>query len=245
MPILFSLLQLSSIFELLKSFNNILNSFRKFQNSVLKYKMNISTLSSSLPYASLDELLDSLGFHTWITVTSSFILPFMSFIGTMLCSLSAYIFFQRRFINPIFFYYRLLCIVYIIHLLHSIQFGLLFSPRYFPRLDTYLSSIYLIYYANISVILYHFEGLLQIAILLDRMKLFSSFVNCYFSASSSRVARLMFLACLFTGFSVPFSFKIKPFGIYFYKDSNGQKHEDTFYYYEASEFNLTFLLNLI
>jgi hypothetical protein len=96
---------------------------------------------------SLEELLDSLGFKRWIIVITSFILPFVSLIGCIFCSLSLFIFTRRRFVNPIFFYYRLLYIVYIVHLLHGIPYGLVFTPRYFPQvIKTYLSSLYQIYY---------------------------------------------------------------------------------------------------
>ena len=221
---------------------------------------SINNPFSLLPsVASLDMLLDSLGFNTWITVTSSFVLPIMSLIGTILCSLSAYIFFHRRFINPIYFYYRLLCIVYIVHLIHGIPFGLVFSPRYFPRINTYVSSIYLIYYVNISSILYHFEGLLQIAILLDRIKIFSPFVNRYFTTSPLKTSIILFLACIFIDFSTAFSLKINSFGTYtcidYLDDHSTKRHIENFYFFEASEFILkpiglayscfTFFFNLI
>ena len=63
---------------------------------------------------SLDQLLYSLGFTEWGIIASTFILPALSFIGLLLCALSFWIFFQDKFKDPVFFYYRLLCLVYII-----------------------------------------------------------------------------------------------------------------------------------
>ena len=129
-----------------------------------------SLVESEIP--SLDQLLDSLGFDQWKTIIASFVIPIISLIGIFLCLLSVWIFFQKRFKDPVFVYYRLLCIVYIIHLVHNIPFGLLFSPRYFPQINTYFTSLFLIYYSSASSYLFHFEETLQMAILLTRMKIY-------------------------------------------------------------------------
>ena len=137
-----------------------------FNHSILN-----SSLSPIEETPSLDQLLDSLGFYPWLTITASFILPTISALGICLCSLSAWIFFDKKFKDPVFFYYRLLCLTYIVHLIHNVPLGLLFSPRYLTNINTYVSCIYLIYYVNVSALLFHFEDMLQMAILLTRMKI--------------------------------------------------------------------------
>jgi len=162
---------------------------------------------------SLDQLLDSLGFELWMTVTTTFVIPAISFIGIVFCSLSVWIFFQKNFKDTVFFYYRLLCIVYIIHLIHNIPCGLLFSPRYFPQINTYFSALYIIYYYSMTTILFHFEETLQMAILLTRMKIFNSFVNRHFSAKPWTISLAFFLTCFLI--DVPAStlvFKIESYG---------------------------------
>ena len=157
----------------------ISNSRKKKEISEKKnYKLKMSNSSelisnnSSNPQPTLDELLDSLGFSQWLTLSNSFVLPSISAIGTGLCLLSVYIFFQPKFADLVFVYYRLLCYTYIIHLIFAIPYGLFYTPRYFPQIiDTYLSSIYSIIFVLISVILFHFEDTLQMAILLTRMKI--------------------------------------------------------------------------
>ena len=142
---------------------------------------NSSTLlisESEIP--SLDQLLDSFGFDPLKTITAIFVIPSMSLIGIFLCSLSVWIFFQKNFKDPVFFYYCLLCIVYIIHLVHNIPFGFLYSPHYFPQINTYFTSVFLIYFLFISSLLFHYEETLQMAILLTRMKIYNSFVNKHF-----------------------------------------------------------------
>ncbi len=125
----------------------------------------------SQPHESLDSLLDSLGFDEWKTVTVSIVLPIINVLGIVFCSLSAFIFFRRVFIDPIFVYYRLLCILYVVHLLLNIPVCIIFSPRYLPDMKTYLSTMYQIFHAILVHFLQHFEGTLQMAILLTRMKL--------------------------------------------------------------------------
>jgi hypothetical protein len=198
--------------------------------------LNATNAFNSLP--TLDELLDSLGYSEWLTVSISFVLPLISFVGFILCSLSAYIFFQRKFVDPVFFYYRLLCITYIIHLLLSIPEGIVFSPRYFPQtINTYYSSIYLIIYVAISIFLGHFEDTLQMGILLTRMKIFSPFVNKHFTAKPQIVSLAFCLTCFLINVIAAFSFKITPFGIYSPNDNSTQVKK--FYYYTSSDFILT------
>ena len=138
--------------------------------------------------------------------------------GTLFCTISAYIFFQRKFVDASFFYYRLLCIVYIIHLLHNIPRGIFYTPRYFPNMNTYLSTIYHIYYAFASGLLFHYEDVLQMAILLDRIKIFSPFVKRYFSAKPWVISLALFLTCLLIDLPVPFASKVGSFGNYFNTD---------------------------
>ena len=165
---------------------------------------------------SLDTLLDSLGFKHWLTMIASFMLPFISLIGVIFCSLSLYIFTRRRFANPIFFYYRLLCLVYIAHLTHGIPYGLLFSPRYFPQLiNTYLSSLYQIYYLFASFFMFQIESCLQIAILLTRIKLFSPFVDKHFAALPRTVSCVIFGTCFFINLHGLLILKTNSFGEYY------------------------------
>jgi len=199
-----------------------------------------SNLTSSLEPPSLDQLLDSLGFDLWKTILATFIIPATSFIGIIFCSLSAWIFFQKNFKDPVFFYYRLLCIVYIIHLIHNIPYGLLFSPRYIPQMNTYLSSFYLIYFTNVSALLFHFEETIQMAILLTRMKIFSPFVERHFKARPWVISLSFFLTCLFINSFSALGLKIDSLGTYSYIDSsNSIKHTSTFFYFNASDFVLT------
>ncbi len=228
-----------------------LKNYLKFKKKSISRKImdNLSSadagnLSSSIQdLPSLDQLLDTLGFTEWNIIIATFAIPSISLVGIVLCSLSAWIFFQPKFKDPVFYYYRLLSIVYIIHLAHNIPRGLLSTPRYLPQINTYLSCIYLIYHAFMSIFLFHFEETLQIGILLTRMKIFSPYVKKHFNALPRNVSIAFFLTCLLIDFSAAFLFKISSFGAYSYDDTTKKQQQTTatLYYYVPSDFSQTLL----
>jgi hypothetical protein len=187
-------------------------------------------------FMTLDELLDSLGFEPIKIIIATFVLPVINVFGTLFCMISAYIFFQRKFVDPSFFYYCLLCIVYIINLLHNIPRGIFYTPRYFPNMNSYLSSIYHIYYSFASGLLFHFADVIQIAILLDRIKIFSPFVKRHFSAKPWVISFALFLTCLLIDLPIPFASKVGSFGNFFNKDL---KQNMKFYYLASSDLSAT------
>ena len=107
----------------------------------------------------------------WKTITAQFVIPSFGLIGVILCSFSLWIFSRKNFKDPVFFYYRFLCIISIIYFMHTIPFGFLFSPRYFPQMNTYLATLFNIYFSSLTWFLFHFQETLQMAILLTRMKI--------------------------------------------------------------------------
>jgi hypothetical protein len=210
-------------------------------------QINFSSLSSpqDSEILSLDQLLDSLGFDPWKTITATIVIPSLCLIGIFLCSLSVWIFFQKNFKDPVFFYYRLLCFVYIIHLVHIIPFGFLYSPRYFTQINTYFTSLFYIYYLFISGLLFHFEETLQMAILLTRMKIYNSFVNKNFSSKPWVISLAFFLTCLFINISIVFSFKVESFCTFYSYDSNNTKRIEIYFYSTASNFSSTLIGKVI
>ena len=199
--------------------------------------MNFSKNSTSTKVTSLHVLLDSLGFNSWISVTASFIMPFLGLLGILFCSLSAFIFFRPRFINPIYVYYRVLCLIYIIQLIHGIPLGPILTPRYIPSLNTYLSSFYLIYYSFITHFLFLFADLIQMAILLERLRKSSSFMMRYFKCLNPRfISLIIFFTSFCIGLPQLFAFKIISFGTFYDADTD-YKQTNTFYYMTSSDFS--------
>jgi hypothetical protein len=167
-------------------------------------------------------------------------LPVINFLGIVGCSLSLWIFFRKKFVDSIFFYYRLLCAINMLHLLHNIPACILFSPRYFPNANTRSIAAFKIYYAFAIIFLFHYGDVLQMAILLARMKIYSPFVKKHFKASPRQISLAFFLTCVLINAPIIFAFKIISYGdYYYYNTSLNQQKNATFYYYGRSEFSET------
>jgi len=198
---------------------------------------NVTTPGSLL---SLNELLDKLGFEQWQTLLNTFVFPPINFFGIIFCSFSLWIFFRPSFADPIFFYYKLLCLLNILSLLHNIPFGILLSPFYFPWINSYAGSFYTIVYAFMSTLLFHFEDVLQMGILLHKMKQFSPLVKKHFSASPQLISLAFFLTCLVIELPYLNILQVSSLGDYYYIDSSGVKQTNTFYFAISSDFTKTF-----
>jgi hypothetical protein len=166
-------------------------------------------------------------------------------VGAVLCSFSLWIFFRSAFSDPIYFYYRLLCFINLLNSLHNMFFGISLWPFYFPWLDTYVISVFKVYHLFLSLLFFHFEDVIQMAILLHKMKLFSPFVRKHFSKSPQFVSLSLFLTCLFIDIPLLFGFEVVSFGEYSYLDSNGVKQTGTFYYLVSSEFSRTSFVRIL
>jgi len=89
------------------------------------------------------------------------------------------------------------------------------------------------------------------AILIDRMKIFSFFVMRYFTIKPRTVSLAIFVMCFFNDLPSVFSFKIVSFGTYYYNETslsnNTDKNEriNTLYYATSSDFSLTFVGKIV
>ena len=206
-----------------------MNTFNNFTNNS---KENVSL-------ESLEDKLQSVGLTPWMSVMTTFVLPVINFLGVVGCSLSLWIFLRKKFVDSIFFYYRLLCVINILHLLHNIPACVLFSPRYFPGVDTWSIAAFKIYYAFATNLLFHYGDVLQMAILLARMKIYSPFVKKFLIATPRQISLVFFITCIFIDSPLAFGFKVISYGDFFYNTSLNEHNNATFYYYGASDFNET------
>ena len=106
-------------------------------------------------------------------------------------------------------------------------------------MNTYASSVYMIYYGFMTNLLYHYEDVLQIGILLTRMKILSPFLQKYFTLTLHYVSLLFFLVFFLIDMSVLFAFKIGSFGSYVLNFLKDNDKIVTFYYFTSSEFSLS------
>ena len=148
-------------------------------------------MNSTLSNVTLDELLETKGFAEWKILLCIGFFPLMSTIGIICNALSLWIFSTKRVfaLNPVFFYYRLLCLVFLVHSLHHAPIFICFCPgnvfgvNLVPSVNTYYTSIYMAYNLVASNFMFHYEEVLQIAILLMRMRNFMPFGESHFKAT--------------------------------------------------------------
>ena len=194
---------------------------------------------------SLDELLNSLGFERWEEYLNKFVLPPLNMLGVLTSSISAWILFKRNtFTDPIFLYFRIISLFYAFISLINIPSLLCFSPRFYPSKIlhlTYACSAYQVFYFSIIAFLIHFCSVLDICILLNRMKIFNATIARRFSLSPKIVCLLFFVVCLVINLPLDFTFKIKSLGNYSYFDSEGVMRNATLYYYGSTSFALSSL----
>jgi len=207
----------------------------------MSFNLTFVSISNETSLPSLENLLDKLGFSMWITLVNTFVLPPIHLLGLTFCSFSLWVFLRAPFSDPIFFYYKLLCLVNIVHLVHNIPFCLFFSPFYFPWLNTYALSVFQIYYSWVSSVLFHFGDVVRMGILLHKMKMFSSFVRKHFAQSPQIISLAFFLTCVLIKVPLLFAFQIDSAGSYFYVDSNGAKNVASFNVVVSSDFTSSLL----
>ncbi len=162
--------------------------------------------------------------------------------GLGFCSFSLWIFSQRSFSDSKYLYYRLLCLVNIIHLLHNIPGSASLALLYFPpsSTNTHAIAVYQIY-VSVSNFLFHFGDALQMGILLNKLTFFSPFVQSYFKGRPRVICFVFFLTCLCIDLPFVFVFKIDSFGRFTYVDSNLANRSSTFYFLTSSNFSRTLL----
>ena len=195
---------------------------------------------------SLDELLESLGFKIWEEFLSQFVFASLNLLSALTCSTSAWILFKKSdgtFKDPVFFYFRLISVLYLLCSLVNIPLETCFSPRFFPLsiINTYFCSALNVACLPIITFLLHFYSALDICILLTRMKIVDPFVKKNFSLSPKIISLILFFVCLIIECPIWFILKVSPLGDYYYFDSDGKMQNATFYYYTSSDFAVSSL----
>ena len=210
--------------------------------------MNISSISNfssnivNSSDESLYELLDRLGFQPWQTITNQFVLPVINLVGIATCSMSAWIFFKRQFDDPVFFYYRMLTLFYIFFLTVNIPANFCFSPQFWfstKLTNTFFCAVYNVYYGTFTFFLFQFCSVIEICILLARMRIFSSSIKKCFSLSHKKIFLILFLVCFVIDFPLWFAVNVGSLGEFYFIDSERHKINYTLYYYISSQFSLT------
>ena len=190
--------------------------------------------ASNSSITSLDELLDSLGFFPIDIYIYQLIIPAIGSIGFVLNFISLAIFFKKMFTAQTYDYFRIITISHLIQLLFAIPYGICFTPKYFPYMDSYSCAIVQSAYIPFTGFTTHFTDILGIAVLFERIKIFNSFVKKYFVFMPKKIILIIFAACLILN-SV-YALVYVPFcgGGFYFSDSNGTIKENSFWYVGVS-----------
>ena len=194
--------------------------------------MNDSVLANY----TLDELLELNGLAPFNTITFQFIIPTLGLIGLALSCVNACIYFGPDFAQPMFVYYKVLVIVFMVNLGSCVPYGFCYSPKYLPAQDSYSCAIVQTVYIVFTDFLFHYAGAIEIAIILDRMANFSRLVKKYFVIKPRNVCLILFVTCLAIDSVYAFAYRPESGGEYHYLDSHGELKYATFYFVGVSSF---------
>jgi len=188
---------------------------------------------SSLIYP-LDDLLFSFGYWPISVQTYGIIIPIVALIGCILCTLSLGIFFKKKFSASIYWYFRVITTTNIIQLAFAILYGICFTPKYIPSMDSYACALVQCAYLPFLAFTSHFVSILEIAVLLERIKIMNPFVKKHFTISPKKMILATFFPCAslisaYTLLYVPYFG-----GDFYYFDSNGIQRVNSFWFVSTS-----------
>ena len=141
-----------------------------------------SNSSLSFPPLPIDVLLSKAGFLLFTSITSVFVVPVIGTLGSLLCLTSVFIFFRasspgKEFKNePVYVYFKVISIINLVQLLALIPNGFCFtaSAIYLPQVDMQKCIIFQLVYGPFSNLFFHYTGVLELIVVLDRMKVIFS-----------------------------------------------------------------------
>ena len=135
-----------------------------------------SSNSTTRPLLPIDVLLSMAGFIHFDMIMFQFVMPTIGILGALLCSFSVYIFFRaappnKGFNNePVYVYFKIISVVYLIHSLALIPHGFCFTAYYFPQMNVQACIIFQLGYLPVSNLFFHYTAILEFIIVLDRLK---------------------------------------------------------------------------
>jgi hypothetical protein len=194
---------------------------------------NTNNSDESIVYQ-LDELLDSLGLLSVDIYLYQIVIPITSLIGLLLCVLTAIILFDKKFIAPIYDYFRVITVTYIIQLTFALAYGTCFTPKYFLNMDSYSCAIVQCAYIPYSGFTSNYDSLLEIAILFERIKIINPFVKKHFTIKPRKMILATLFPCLLL--NAVYGLVYVPFygGDFYYYDAQGKYEVNSFWFISAS-----------
>ena len=144
------------------------------------------------------------------------------------------IFSRNKFdILPTYFYYRCLIFLNIIESIVSIPYGFCFTPTYIS-INSYACAIVQSAYISETSLNTHLVGVIEILILLDRIKILNPSLKKYLTLSPLKMCLASCWPCMLIG--IVFSLDYIPVygGEYYCINAKGSYSINSFYYVDAS-----------
>jgi hypothetical protein len=184
--------------------------------------------------SSLDEILVTLGFLPIDIYIYEIVMPIVASLGLLLCIISVRILFNKIFTTFTYDYYRIITISYIIQLMFAIPYGMCFTPFYFPDMNSHSCAIVQCIYIPYSSFTSNFAAILEIAVLLEGIKIMNLFVKRHFTITSRKMILISFLTTLIL--NAIYGMVYVPFyaGDFYYYNSNMTFAKNSLWYVSSS-----------
>jgi hypothetical protein len=117
---------------------------------VLRKKPSIIKMNSSSLNQTFDQFLNSLSLFWLIDIVYLYIVPLIGISGTILNIINVWIFSHNDFGQPSFFYLRVMSGFHLVNTFLVIAYGICFSPRFLPRVNTYYTALVQLIYVPIG-----------------------------------------------------------------------------------------------
>ena len=200
--------------------------------------LNDSSNSSST-FDTVDDLLDYLRISPLSYIIYQLIIPIVGSIGFIFCLINLLIFSRKNYNTAADQYYRLITSLNVFAMLFSIPYGFCFTPKYFPSINSYACALVQCIYIPYTDLIIHFVAVLEISILLERLKILNTFVKKHFRLTPRQMSIISFIGCFLNDAFYAFNYIPVYGGDFFYTDNNGNLKENTFYYLDTSPIALT------
>ncbi len=203
------------------------------------------TSNFSTEFYTIDDLLISLEISPTSYIIYQLVIPSIGLIGFIFCLKSLIIFSRKNFNSPTDQYYRLISLLNVFAMVFSIPYGFCFSPKYFPSMNSYVCAIVQCVYIPYIDLMVHYSGVLEIAVMLERLKILNSFVKKHFTLTPRQMSIISFLGCLLIDAFYALNYTPVSGGDYFYVDNNGNLTQNTFYYLDTSPIALSHVGSIV
>ena len=138
-------------------------------------------------------------------------------IGSILNIFSVIIYFKKEFSSELFFYFSVLSVCYLIQTTTGTLYSYCNVGRYQTDAIRKPCAYYLTSFVAFGSFLSYYESVLEIAILLDRLKLFNKTIKKYLTLKPRLFCLILFVICFFVHLFYMFAYTPQEFVWYNYK----------------------------